>query len=896
KALEIDGTSQATFSGSATTDPLIVINANQLGSAFRINPGTGIDVALKTLDITNGNGSMFGSTYGGGIFLDRGDLTLTDSRVYNNGNGVTKVTFGGGIFVNVGTTLTMRGTTVSNNTASAHGGGIYIEGLVPVTITNSATNRSAITDNATLNQDGGGIYNVGILDITNTLIARNTAGRNGGGIANIFRSLTLTDSIVQGNTALGSTALGGGIYNNTSGLGGTILTITGSTIATNTSAGGGGVASILGIATISNTTIASNTATNATYGGGGILLGGGASLTINTGSVLVANKAAGPGGAIVVRNTATLNLNNVTAAGNTSDSGGGVELHATTTGNINNSTFVGNTSTNGGGGIANFGTLTLDKSTLIGNVAIVQGGGVYTNGTSTTVTNSTFAANSSDQGGGWYHAGGTVTLTSSTFSKNAAGLGGGIYVFGNNLSLGNTIVAGNNADDINGPLDAIDLGYNLLGYVNTPSFTKMATTTVDVADPMLASLGYYGNPNLTQTMALLPGSLALNKGNPGLAGTTDQRGVNRTGGVPDVGLPDIGAYESRGFTYTITGGNSQTTQLGTTFAQALEVTVTSNDPGLTNLTGGSITLTLPTTGATATGVLAQPITFAAGANTATFTLTAAGGIGTYSAEVSNVPSSALFFTLTNTTIPIFVLINPGQGKTYGQADPGLFGYTLTDMGGATISLSLNGAIERQAGENAGNYLFDISQLIALNTNYDIQSSTIITGAGANPVFTISPALLTITATRASGTSGQPFPTLGGTITGFQFADTASLVSGLTYTTPATIDSPAGTYLITPGSATARNYVFRYNPAVLSLAAAALPPPAILPPLDPPAISVTLNIPFFDTAAFNATLGRNNESLEDLLNTPYNEGFTVTYEGKYPYPGNILHLYSGDIRY
>ena len=65
-------------------------------------------------------------------------------------------------------------------------------------------------------------------------------------------------------------------------------------------------------------------------------------------------------------------------------------------------------------------------------------------------------------------------------------------------------------------------------------------------NPMLAPLGNYGGP--TQTMALLPGSPAINAGSPN-GPSTDQSGVSR--GSP----PDIGACEDVDATFAGQQGN-----------------------------------------------------------------------------------------------------------------------------------------------------------------------------------------------------------------------------------------------------------------------------------------------------------------------------------------------------
>jgi hypothetical protein len=79
--------------------------------------------------------------------------------------------------------------------------------------------------------------------------------------------------------------------------------------------------------------------------------------------------------------------------------------------------------------------------------------------------------------------------------------------------------------------------------------TDQVGTSSNPINPVLDQLGYYGG--LTQTLAVLPGSPAIQKGDPNAANpigssnfiTTDQRGFSR--GT----TPDVGAYVSQTYTH-----------------------------------------------------------------------------------------------------------------------------------------------------------------------------------------------------------------------------------------------------------------------------------------------------------------------------------------------------------
>jgi hypothetical protein len=353
---------------------------------------------------------------------------------------------------------------------------------------------------------GGGIYNNGgTLTVTDSIFSGNTArtpltGGSGGAIYNAG-TLTVTDSTFSGNTTIFfSGGSGGGIYN-----AGT-LTVTDSTLNGNVSLSGGGIYNA-GTLTVTDSTLNGNVSLS----GGGIYNAG--TLTVTDSSLNGNGHINGVGGGIhnALGGMATVTAS--TLSRNFADIGGGIRNLGTLT--VTGSTISFN-STHDGGGIMNRGTLTVTDSTLSGNSAIAG------------------------PGGGIYNQIGTATVTNSTLSGNRALLGGG-GIFGGGLTVTNTIVAGNTSSrpgpDVRGGLNGgghnlIGIGAGGSGYADT----DLVGTAASPLNPLLGPLQHNGGP--TQTMALLPGSPALNAGDPAQLGVADQRGVVRTGGV------NIGAYQA----------------------------------------------------------------------------------------------------------------------------------------------------------------------------------------------------------------------------------------------------------------------------------------------------------------------------------------------------------------
>jgi hypothetical protein len=298
-------------------------------------------------------------------------------------------------------------------------------------------------------------------------------------------------------------------------------------------------------------------------------------------------------------NSGTLTLDNATVSGNFSIFwGGGILNNDYSMATLTNCTIAGNSAGNqSGGGIANGGdvSVTLNHSTISNNSAAVGGGGIYLVQGMLMVNNCTVSNNRCDNAAGDTTAGGgiwidalgpsTLTLNDSTVSGNRAEEGGGFFSLNFFLQLHavNNIIAGNTAVD--GPdIEASFVGsqgHNLIG--NTNGGSGFDPTDLLNVNPLLGPLRDNGGP--TQTMALLPGSPALNAGDPNQLGTPDQRGVVRTGGV------NIGAYQASATAFVVSAPGM--VQAGVPF----DITVTAVDPFGQLAVGYTGTVTFSTTDA-----------------------------------------------------------------------------------------------------------------------------------------------------------------------------------------------------------------------------------------------------------------------------------------------------------
>ena len=238
-----------------------------------------------------------------------------------------------------------------------------------------------------------------------------------------------------------------------------------------------------------------------------------------------------------------------------SGSGGGVEVNSTS-GNpalvMSGDAVIDNTAGVQGGGInlaVQGGVLTLSDSLVANNrisgqgIPIAAGGGIVLNNGGT-LTNVTVTGNSDPDsgfgGGGIFTAGG-VTIASSTIAGNSsAGPGGNLS--GTSVTLLDSIVAAGvgPAGSQNCSVHEISGGHNLED-LNQCGFTGPGDQINN--DPKLGTLAAI--PNAASTLALMPGSPAINAGDTacttatGAPLTHDQRGLAR----PQGSACDIGAFE-----------------------------------------------------------------------------------------------------------------------------------------------------------------------------------------------------------------------------------------------------------------------------------------------------------------------------------------------------------------
>jgi hypothetical protein len=257
-------TSSVTITGLGANQ--LAIDANNLSRIFEIRSGTsGNAVTITGLTLRHGDSALPGLN--GGAVYNAENLTLANDVIAGNS--------GSGIFNDAQGILTLKGDTISGNSAPYEGGGIYSNG--PVTSTNDM-----FSGNSAPVGGGGAIFSNDMFTSTNDTIAGNSSGGAAGGIA-VNGTFIATNDIISGNS-------GGGIAN-----GGTFVS--------------------------TNNLISGNVNLNGSeysVDGGGIFSDG---TFISTNDTIADNYTNGVGGGI--NNDGTLTLVNDTISGNQAEQDGG---------------------------------------------------------------------------------------------------------------------------------------------------------------------------------------------------------------------------------------------------------------------------------------------------------------------------------------------------------------------------------------------------------------------------------------------------------------------------------------------------------------------------------------------------------------------------------------------
>ncbi|MEM8944896.1 MAG: choice-of-anchor Q domain-containing protein [Planctomycetota bacterium] len=348
---------------------------------------------------------------------------------------------------------------------------------------------------------------------------------------------------------------------------------------------GGGVFSSGGNLTVIGSTISGNSTGGGGNGGNG---GDGADGTNGQNGGDGGNGGNGGYGGGIFTDGGNLVITNSTISGNTTGAGG----NSGTGGNGGEADFGGTSGLGGGGGDGGYG----------GN-----GGGIYSSVGELTITGSTISGNFTGQGqaggaggeggfgasggdggdggtggsgGGLYSVEGRLELSMSTVTQNrasaagsggvgglggflgsdgSAGYGGGVNSLGNDpFLLDNTIIAGNESaggapDLITGTV-TLNIDYSIIGIGDGLSITSSVGNQIGTsAAPITPGLGpLASNGSKTLTHALMPGSPALDAGDPSIvfnASEFDQRGAPfsrvEDGDLTAGARIDVGAYEAQ---------------------------------------------------------------------------------------------------------------------------------------------------------------------------------------------------------------------------------------------------------------------------------------------------------------------------------------------------------------
>jgi parallel beta-helix repeat protein len=296
----------------------VTVSGNNASRVFDVDPG--VTASVSGMTITGG------SAFNGGGLYDLGSLTLTNCTV--SGNSASNR--GGGLYSPSGAsgTTTLTDCTVSGNSAAGSGGGLGMRSLdMALTLTNCTVSGNSSGFN------GGGMQVFGTTTLTKCTVSGNTAASGGGGLLFAFGTDTLTNSTVSGNTA----GNGGGVVNAYGS-----LAMRNCTVSGNSASAGGGVSNSYGSLAMLDCTVSGNFAS---VDGGGVSNSSG-SLAMHNCTVS-GNSASFAGGGLYTSGNGMTTMTDCTVSGNSSLLGAVFQFHGTTV--LTGCIVRGNSAAYGGG-------------------------------------------------------------------------------------------------------------------------------------------------------------------------------------------------------------------------------------------------------------------------------------------------------------------------------------------------------------------------------------------------------------------------------------------------------------------------------------------------------------------------------------------------------------------
>ena len=561
--VSINGAGSTKIQGDNTNNPVVTFSSGETASAvldgFTIDNQATASTATRGIAISassaptikncvvEGNTMSTGQN-GAGIYINGGAATIQNSTVGGNAANKNSCASGCGIYATaMSGPLTISNSTISENTATSVGAGIWLvsNGAQATTITGTTFTNNTAT------QSGGAIYNnASILSISgSSSFTTNTAGLNQNGGA-IYSTGAAASTTIDGATftSNSSQSQGGAIYI-TGSTAATPLSISNSTFTSNTTTNYGGaiaMATLTNPATISSSTITGSSTTS--NKGGGIYLSG-APMTLTNTNITNCTSALEGGGIYATGATSVVNITGGSINGNSATVGGGINTSATLT--ADGTTFSGNTATSTyGGGIYTSSTVNLTKSVVSGNRTNQRGGGLYVAGGTTTLTNCNVTGNTADgqaysTGGGIHDQAGIVLIYNSTFAGNyATASGGGFYATSTNDVVRNSIFWGNTA----GSNAQINSGWP-------------TTTNTDIQGGCASCVDKTGNIDVN------PQFINLQQAESGAPTTAGNYHLCYASGVPDAACTALSPCIDTGNTYSEVptddiDGNSRPTDIG----------------------------------------------------------------------------------------------------------------------------------------------------------------------------------------------------------------------------------------------------------------------------------------------------------------------------------------------